>query len=569
MTRLEDINADVFLLIAYELKGKRRALQKLSSCSRTIRDLVAPVLFARCKGGRKIPPPYIRRYARHLTHMGNVDCGPSLSNLERVLDSLPALTSIRFDEADRISCDAIKLCLARTTIKTLSFGPRATFTRVEPYSVDEFSTTSCISLTAFAYQMPLWREQLNKKRGKLGPRNLSEMYSREAACLAALVPALNATVRHLTLPMESAPITSMAEMAWPRLTDLSIYGRYLNQSQVDSLPLLLSSLHHLRRLSITICRDDTIGRAPILGPTTPDESVLSGLESLTVAHPDPMDAIFAVSTADLTRLSIRDWPRYYNGLGGGRRYEDELWDAPLLSPNECLAILKRMEMPLLSSLELVYMVDKADADNELLSYVTSSFPKLSHLEVHRYRADREEAVAHTHIAELLAAATSLRTVHLNLDFPDDHGPYCSEPSERKAWYPTFQQLGWEVVDVMQRCPLLEYVGLLYHGMPGTTWAEFHPPRCAEPRLVLQYDEAHRDSELLPYSDWYINRTINELGPDVPCTWRNTLIPWAWHSEQNSIHTPWGRSSTFARKAVYVSVTHASHKRSWGKTVGGQ
>ena len=129
-------------------------------------------------------------------------------------------------------------------------------------------------------------------------------------------------------------------------------------------------------------------------------------------------------------------------------------------------------MPLLSSLELVYMVDKADADNELLSYVTSSFPKLSHLEVHRYRADREEAVAHvsppqfvtliplyslshraqTHIAELLAAAKSLRTVHLNLDFPDDHGPYCSEPSERKAWYPTFQQLGWEVVDVMQRLP---------------------------------------------------------------------------------------------------------------------
>ena len=326
--------------------------------------------------------------------MGNVDCGPSLSNLERVLDSLPALTSIRFDEADRISCDAIKLCLARTTIKTLSFGPRATFTRVEPYSVDEFSTTSCISLTAFAYRMPRWREQLNRKRGKLGPRNLSEMYSREAACLAALVPALNTTVRHLTLPMESAPITSMAEMAWPRLTDLSIYGRYLNQLQVDSLPLLLLSLHDLRRLSITICRDDTIGRAPILGPTTPDESVLSGLESLTVAYPDPMDAIFAVSTADLTRLSIRDWPRYYNGLGGGRRYEDELWDAPLLSPNECLAILKRMEMPLLSSLELVYMVDKADTDNELLSYVTTSFPRLSYLEVHRYRADREEAVAH-------------------------------------------------------------------------------------------------------------------------------------------------------------------------------
>ncbi len=63
---------------------------------------------------------------------------------------------------------------------------------------------------------------------------------------------------------------------------------------------------------------------------------------------------------------------------------------------------------------------------------------------------------------------------------------------RKAWWGRFKEsLGWEVVEVLQDCPLLDCVEILYHGNPTATWVEFHPPRCAEPRFVLSYDKDHR------------------------------------------------------------------------------
>ena len=51
-----------------------------------------------------------------------------------------------------------------------------------------------------------------------------------------------------------------------------------------------------------------------------------------------------------------------------------------------------MELPHLSSLELVYLVDEGCSDDDLLQYVAASYPDLSHLEIHRYRADRTEQV---------------------------------------------------------------------------------------------------------------------------------------------------------------------------------
>ncbi len=92
---------------------------------------------------------------------------------------------------------------------------------------------------------------------------------------------------------------------------------------------------------------------------------------------------------------------------------------------------------------------------------------------------------------MLTAARSLRRVRLNLDFPDDHGPYCNEYEVRTKWRETFEeQYGPEITKIMEKCPELECVELLYHGIPRGTWAEFHPSRCATPRFVLEYDAEH-------------------------------------------------------------------------------
>ena len=96
-----------------------------------------------------------------------------------------------------------------------------------------------------------------------------------------------------------------------------------------------------------------------------------------------------------------------------------------------------------------------------------------------------------HIVRTLTAVKSLRTVRLNLDFHDDHQAYCGNPEKRKRWRDTFiEQRGPEILAIMQECPLLEHVALLYHGTSSATWVEFRTPRCPGPRVVLEYDPEH-------------------------------------------------------------------------------
>ena len=315
----------------------------------------------------------------------------ALLYLANMLNSLPALVSITFDSVRGrgVPWAAIKLCLAHPKITSMTCGPYADFTNPESTFSAEIIASTTVSLTAFAYKMPLWREIIASDRRIGSHKDMDQACACEAACLSALVPKMHSTVGNLTLPMETAPWSAMAEMSWPSLKELSIYGRYQDQSQADMLPIFLVSLSTMRRISILIARSDKIGRAPLLGSTETDTtpSALSGLQSLTLSYPDPTDAIFALDTTGLNHLSLRDWPRYYHHIGYGSRYGKK-WGTPILSPSDCLTILMRMDMPALSSLELVYLSDGAGSDDELLRYVVSAFTELTHLEIHRYRADR-------------------------------------------------------------------------------------------------------------------------------------------------------------------------------------
>ena len=86
---------------------------------------------------------------------------------------------------------------------------------------------------------------------------------------------------------------------------------------------------------------------------------------------------------------------------------------------------------------------------------------------------------------MLTKAMSLRTVRLNLDFHDDHGGRCIERPVRSKWYNTFKNVrGREIVDILDSLPLLEYVELLYHGIPNQLWVQFLPKRYPEPRYAI-------------------------------------------------------------------------------------
>ena len=92
---------------------------------------------------------------------------------------------------------------------------------------------------------------------------------------------------------------------------------------------------------------------------------------------------------------------------------------------------------------------------------------------------------------------SLRVVRLNLDFEDDHQAYCGNPQRRKVWYDTLtERKGPQIVNIMQTCPLLDHVALLYHGHPSSTWAEFRPAQYPGLKVVVKYDAQHVYAQFL-------------------------------------------------------------------------
>ncbi|RPD61746.1 hypothetical protein L226DRAFT_394565 [Lentinus tigrinus ALCF2SS1-7] len=361
-----------------------------------------------------------------------------------------------------------------------------------------------ISLSSFSFTTPLWRKDLMWRALRSDPQaELEAALSSEASSLSALVPRLHETAEQLTLPMEATPVLSMSERSWSKLHSLSFHGSYVDVAQMEAFPLFFSKVPRLRNLFMTVhqLRNTVHRRAPILGHRLPGDLFQPAsirLRSLTVAYPDPDDDIFSVDVTDLHQLSLRDWPRYYGNLA----YEDSQSTgspAPILTHAECLSILRRMNMPRLTSLELVYLVDPGFADDELLSYISRAFPRLEHLQLHRYRADREEYVDYEHIAKLLVAARSLRTVRLNLDLHGDHGPYCNFVPTLQSWLAKFRdEIGPSIIGILQDLPLLECCELLYHQVGGSTWTEFRPANGPEPHFIEYHDQdIHMDSELLP------------------------------------------------------------------------
>lgn len=220
----------------------------------------------------------------------------------------------------------------------------------------------------------------------LDKSDLAVEYELEAACLSGLLFGMTASAESLTLPFETAPLSSLSEQLWPNLQSLSLYGRALADTPAVTLSSLVHGMPFLRRLSVNVA---ALSRSSYHGGRSSSfsTSTMLYLRSLTIAYPDPDDAIFSIVGPTLRHLSLRDWPRYYYKLYCPG---DAVWDAPLLSSSSCLKILKRMNLTRLTDLELVYQADSAEED--LLCYLSSDIPYLAHLEIHRYRQDGVSSV---------------------------------------------------------------------------------------------------------------------------------------------------------------------------------
>ena len=351
---------------------------------------------------------------------------------EALLDQFPSLHSLTLQHLKgRLPWDILKACLVRSRLVSLTVDLGFSNLVVPLYPQDDIAATP-VSLKTFTWTTTVWREWVNCQPSTRGRYILVDMrpkFDFERECITGLVLKMCDTVRSLSLPMESAPILAMAELSWPCLRDLALHGRFLDAAHVSSLQHLLLALPSLRNLSILAGRPwslGSLGRHPILPKPSTSTSpsllvcssltsaavspepcsssdiseerpkretspppLLSELCSLTIALPDPDDGIFSLPMPHLRHLSLRDHPRVYHQLAYSYNVQDgpegDTWAARLLSPDEALALLQRMDLSNLTSFELAYMAPDAGSDDALLSHIAQALPKLEHLELHRYR----------------------------------------------------------------------------------------------------------------------------------------------------------------------------------------
>ncbi|RDX56993.1 hypothetical protein OH76DRAFT_4923 [Lentinus brumalis] len=495
---LDDLVEDALLVtVAQLLLLKHKGdLANLASTSRKIRDLCSPILFSRCvttcSGRRGIPPESIRPFVHHLTYLGRLmvdyedTFGPELPYL-------PELRAVTFNGCN--FCDipwaAFKRCLALPNVTSITFEPTTSFIGIFPAPEHDIMTLQP-TLTAFTYNPDIWRALTkDPSRSAESPlenisSRLADPYTTEYLSLSPLILQICDSVQSLTLPIEIAPWDRMVRLRWPELRRLCLSGQFPSQTVSSLLCAFINTLPRLTTLSVQLARKRGQGRLSLLGR---QHSRSFELRSLTLAYPDPNDTVFDIDSTFLTQLSLRDYPRYYYHLA----FSDvaRRWSAPILTSSECLSVLRRMDLPALHTLELVYETDGDDDD--LLRHISISFPRLMHLELHRYRRDRAQVVPHTHIAGILASAVSLRTVNLNLDFHDEVRLYSEDMPGRARCKDVRDARGWELANIFEACRQLEYVALLTHGLSCSLWLQFHPRRCAEPR----YTAGSIDSPPLP------------------------------------------------------------------------
>ncbi|EIW53487.1 uncharacterized protein TRAVEDRAFT_74794 [Trametes versicolor FP-101664 SS1] len=517
--RLENLIPDVVHRILQEMTALRNdaeddehSIKNLSCTSRRMRSHCMPILFRSCYGSADcstVPPVSIRSFVRNIVYNFVIHdprtywiyegqhCPPPTSHSLEYPEDLPlfgmdlcyfpAVQSVTFDNVpEGVPWSAIMRCLKHPGITSLSFRKRSTWTSASSEIPSDLSL-HIPQLTRFAYTPSQWREaEIVEQRA-----SLQDVYATESSYLRALVLPMSAMAESLTLPVETAPLLEMAARDWPRLRTLALTGLYTHPDQCRAIPFLLLRMPNLRSLSIEVAQSPRMLRPHLL--KVPSHNVYH-LRSLTVSYPNPDDPIFSCLGDGLTALSLRDAPRHC--------FHERFTPAspcsssPILSSSECLTILKRISAPSLSVLELVYHADAVE--EELLQYLTRTFPLLQELELHRYKAFPDESVPYLHIARTLSSVKYLRALYLNLDIRD--GPY-------KPWYVSSALLQWEkarnargreLLGILQTGAYFEYVALLLHTMLDCTWTLYRPEWAPRPQI-----------------DWRSLSQTDSLAPVIP------------------------------------------------------
>ncbi|KAI0714008.1 hypothetical protein C8T65DRAFT_738908 [Cerioporus squamosus] len=228
--------------------------------------------------------------------------------------------------------------------------------------------------------------------------------------LAAILRGLAPSLETLCLPSIYTPVETIRETHWPHLRDLTLRGEHLDPPS-PPYACLFAKMPNLRALNLEIARPHVawpIGHvAPFPWPS---------LEHLTLSHPSPDDAIYAHLPSSIRSVSLHSWPSqtYDVYLDKGRMSYAAWPRSSAATPSQSSVMLQVVQgcsnsASHLTRLHIEYLAD--DKEDALLRYISSAFPALMELEVHRHCPYDIPQDPDWHLNTLGKACASLTKLH--------------------------------------------------------------------------------------------------------------------------------------------------------------
>ncbi|TFY69865.1 hypothetical protein EVG20_g2968 [Dentipellis fragilis] len=499
---LERLNDDtLILLVNWITFGYRRDIVTLSMTSKRLRALCLPILFQRAKVKCRAlcdsgPPPASWPYIRTMDISGFFETGRGFSegNLEYILPHLVALRKIRFLNLKYgVSWYELQFMLFAPNLRVLEIEEPRSFQR-EDFSFPDDTCSVSLPFTEFIYTI-----------GRPPDFDwFSHWGSADVARHCYMNPlffSLHQQLEVLHLPASMAPLPEMSSMKWPRLRELRLYGEDFYGEDSSVFMRLFSTMPRLRILDLHILHKGPLTRTLVWPFNVSFKASFDNIDRFSLPYPDPSDTVYVQLPSTLRQLHLLDRPRYYR-FSASWMVSSAGYTKPILtSATELLHIFKQMCGPFvfLERLEVAY---KADAqDTALIHYITTTFPNLRFLQVHRYRSEGEtiddiEATVGS-ISQNISTLHSLRHFRVYLNFPvDDYRP----PRDPGQQYAIPVMTTREFTALLRRCatafsmncsPTLQTIDLLSTWIFGSQiWKRWtirrndnHIPRSSPTRIL--------------------------------------------------------------------------------------
>ncbi|KAI0312926.1 hypothetical protein OF83DRAFT_599566 [Amylostereum chailletii] len=213
----------------------------------------------------------------------------------------------------------------------------------------------------------------------------------------------------------------MASLSWPHLREFSLVGRFPMSDNKSIILSLLAVMPNLRILTLKQSRTKGNERKVVVPEhaTLPSRGILRHLQELTLTYPNSDDAIFEHIPHNLRRLSLRDWMRHYCFHDPIMSPQSWGMRSPIPSSSGLLEILRRLRLPQLEELEIVYKA--SDDDRPLFEHIAAAYPLLNSSEIHRYRS--ESSGPPTYTFQPLSALRHLQKVRAYFNPVNKFHPY--------------------------------------------------------------------------------------------------------------------------------------------------